>query len=134
MGAIKNNLKAFIILEAKETIWNDINFRYYQYSTKIPNGKQISEGDLLILAKTKKDIKSDYQIYAFCYAGQIIIEHSFISHEIRKVIFTNIKLLRINYKYTDFLLSCGISRNSIKQIPYADLVNTLHTILYDQSN
>ena len=62
---------AFIILESRHSNWQDQYFTHYQYSSRIPNGQQIKVGDLLLIAKTKKELKTDKQIYAFCTVKNI---------------------------------------------------------------
>lgn len=125
---------AFIILESRDSNWQDQYFTHYQYSSRIPNGQQIKEGDLLLIAKTKKELKTDKQIYAFCTVKKIYIEQDFFEYKILRADFNKVHILNDSYKYKDFIKSSGISRNSIKKIPEKDLVQTLKTLLNDISN
>jgi hypothetical protein len=125
---------AFIILESRNSIWEDEYFNHYQYSSRIPNGKQIKEGDLLLIAKAKKEVKSDKQIYAFCTVKKVIIQSVFLDFNVLKAEFGKVFVLNDSYSYSDFIKSCGISRNSIKKIPQNDLFQTIKIILNDISN
>ena len=125
---------AFIILESRHSNWQDQYFTHYQYSSRIPNGQQIKVGDLLLIAKTKKELKTDKQIYTFCTVKNIYTEQDFFNYRILRADFNKVHILNDSYKYTNFIKSSGISRNSIKKIPEKDLVQTLKTLLNDISN
>lgn len=52
---MKSNLNIFIVNQNEQSKYNDIEGIEYEFPTKIPNGKTIKEGDLLIFNFSKKE-------------------------------------------------------------------------------
>ena len=51
-------MSVFFVIQKPESIYSDQEGNCYDYKTSLPNGKQIQEGDWLILSLTNKTSKS----------------------------------------------------------------------------
>ena len=49
-----NSVSVFFVIQKPESIYEDYEGKCYDYKTSLPNGKQIQEGDWLILSHQLK--------------------------------------------------------------------------------
>ena len=61
-------MNVFFVIQKPESIYDDQEGNCYDYKTSLPNGKQIQEGDWLILSLTNKTSKFGKKIIGI---GQI---------------------------------------------------------------
>ena len=61
-------MSVFFVIQKPESIYDDQEGNFYDYKTSLPNGKQIQEGDWLILSLTNKTSKFGKKIIGI---GQI---------------------------------------------------------------
>src|SRR5262245_52131654 len=70
--ASENRLRAWLVIQAKKSEYADVEGNAYEYPPNIPHGRQIGEGDVLVVSLPKTDAPDGRRVVGLGRIGRIV--------------------------------------------------------------
>src|SRR4051794_13455068 len=76
-------VRAWMVLQAEQSIYGDSTGEHYEYPPSIPNGRQMRAGDLVVCINSSKDAVDSRRVFGVATIGEIVD----LSPEMRRAVY-----------------------------------------------